>query len=79
MVSIKVNSPVPQNIDCDIGIVKPGEKSTDEVPSGITIPQLKPPLAVPTPFIVDVAQLATIGRGIELVKFEKNEPEKYDA
>ena len=52
-------------------------KSTDEVPSGITIPQLNPPLADPTPFVTPVVQVATIGLVTVLVKFENEEPEKY--
>ena len=59
-----------------MGIVTPGEKSTDEVPSGITIPQLNPPFTVPTPFVTPVVQYATIGSVTELVKYENAEPEK---
>ena len=74
--NIKLNSPVPWNVDSETGIVTPGVKSTDEVPGGTTIPQWKPLLTSPTPFVVPVVQPATIGLVTELVKFEKLDPER---
>ena len=62
--------PVLLNLDSETGIDIPGVKSTEEVPSGTTIPQVNPPLAVPTPFVVPVVQVATIGLVTELVKLE---------